>query len=110
EPGAADRWDANGLTRLARELQVEVAKLPDIGPTYIGGAQPEAIRIEPDPERLSLYSVTLAQLAAKVEGASRSFLAGTVRDGGRQIDLVAGETLQGPPEIGNLLLTTRDGR
>jgi len=110
EPGAADRWDANGLTRLARELQVEVAKLPDIGPTYIVGAQPEAIRIEPDPERLSLYGVTLAQLAAKVEGANRSFLAGTVRDGGRQIDLVAGETLQGPPEIGNLLLTTRDGR
>jgi multidrug efflux pump subunit AcrB len=110
EPGAADRWDANGLTRLARELQVEIAKLPDIGLTYIVGAQPETIRIEPDPERLSLYGVTLAQLAAKVEGANRSFLAGTVRDGGRQIDLVAGETLQGPPEIGNLLLTTRDGR
>ncbi len=110
EAEAAERWDANGLTRLARELQVEVAKLPDIGLTYIVGAQNEAIRVEPDPERLSLYGITLQQLAAKIEGANRSFLAGTVRDGGRQIDLVAGETLQGPPEIGNLLLTARDGR
>ena len=42
KPEAAGRWDANGLTRLARELQIEVSKLPDIGLTYIVGAQPEA--------------------------------------------------------------------
>ncbi|MCB1489275.1 MAG: efflux RND transporter permease subunit, partial [Bauldia sp.] len=110
KPEAAERWDANGLTRLARELQVEVSKLPDIGLTYIVGSQPEQIRIEPDPERLSLYGITLAQLTAKVQGANNSFLAGTVRDGGQQLDLVAGETLQTMPEIGNLLLTARDGR
>ena len=107
EPVAAARWDANGLTRIARELQVEVAKLPDIGLTYIVGAQPETIRVEPDPERLSLYGITLQQLAGKIEGANRSFLAGTVRSDGRQIDLVAGETLQGLPEIGNLLGSPR---
>ncbi len=107
---AAGRWDANGLTRLARELQIEVSKLPDIGLTYIVGAQPEQIRVEPDPERLSLYGITLQQLTAKVQGANRSFLAGDVRDGGQQLDLVAGETLQSMPEIGNLLLTARDGR
>ncbi len=110
KPEAAGRWDANGLTRLARELQLEVSKLPDIGLTYIVGAQPEQIRVEPDPERLSLYGITLEQLTAKVEGANRSFLAGNVREGGQQIDLVAGETLQTMPEIGNLLLTARDGR
>ena len=109
-PEAAERWDANGLTRLARELQVEVAKLPDIGLTYIVGSQPEEIRLEPDPERLSLYGITLQQLTAKVEGANRSFPAGRIRDGGEQLDLVAGETLQTMPEIGNLLLTARDGR
>jgi len=38
---AAPRWSANGLTRLARELQVEISKLPDIGLTYIVGQQPE---------------------------------------------------------------------
>ncbi len=110
KPEAASRWDANGLTRLARELQVEVSKLPDIGLTYIVGSQPEEIRVEPDPERLSLYGITLQQLTAKVEGANRSFLAGSVRDDQKQLDLVAGQTLQTLPEIGNLLLTARDGR
>ncbi|HLS69559.1 MAG TPA: efflux RND transporter permease subunit, partial [Kiloniellales bacterium] len=109
-PEAAERWTANALTRLARELQVEVLKLPDIGLTYIVGEQPEEIRVEPDPEQLSLYGITLQQLAAKVAGASRSFQVGRVREGGEQRSLVAGQTLQSLSEIGNLLLTARDGR
>ena len=110
KPGAAAHWTANGLTRLARELQVEISKLPDIGLTYIVGEQPEQIRVEPDPEKLSLFGVTLQQLSAKIQGANRSFQAGLVRDSGKQVALVAGQTLQTLPEIGNILLTTRDGR
>ncbi|WP_159592368.1 efflux RND transporter permease subunit [Chelativorans xinjiangense] len=109
-PEAAERWTTNGLTRLARELQVEVAKLPDIGLTYIVGEQPEEIRVEPDPEELSLYGITLQQLAAKVEGANRSFQAALVREDGKQRTLLAGQTLQTRGQIGNLLLTARDGR
>ncbi|MEY8840930.1 efflux RND transporter permease subunit, partial [Cribrihabitans sp. XS_ASV171] len=62
------------------------------------------------PERLALYGVTLQQLAGKIEGANRTFTTGLVRDGGEQLALVAGETLQAPAEIANLLLTTRDNR
>ncbi|MCO5154700.1 efflux RND transporter permease subunit, partial [Shinella sp.] len=108
--GSAGHWTANGLTRLARELQVEVAKLPDIGLTYIVGEQPEQFEVEPDPEKLSLYGITLQQLAAKIEGANRSFRVGTVREGGQQRAIVAGQTLQELSEIGNILLTARDGR
>ncbi|WP_454854609.1 efflux RND transporter permease subunit [Rhizobium binxianense] len=107
---AAVRWTPNDLTRLARELQIEVSKLADIGLTYIVGEQPEQFRVEPDPEKLSLYGITLQQLAAKIEGANRSFRIGTVRDDGGQRAIVAGQTLQALPEIGNLLLTARDGR
>jgi multidrug efflux pump subunit AcrB len=109
-PDAAAHWTANGLSRVVRELQVELAKLDDIGLTYIVGGQGEEIRIEPDPEKLSLYGVTLQQLATKVTGANRSFDAGTIRDGSRQVALEAGQTLQTPAEIGNILLTARDGR
>jgi multidrug efflux pump subunit AcrB len=110
KPEAASRWDANGLTRVARELRVALSKLDDVGLTYLVGEQPEEIRVEPDPEALARNGVTLQQLAAKIEGANRSFEAGQVRDGGRQLALVAGQTLQGTDEIGNLLVTTRDGR
>ncbi len=107
---AADRVTANDLTRIARELRTEIAKIPDVGLTYIVGETSERIRIAPDPARLALNGVTLQQLAGKVQGANRSVPVGTVRDAGEQIQLVAGETLNSPQEIGNLLLTTRDGR
>ncbi|MCU9839751.1 efflux RND transporter permease subunit [Ruegeria sp. WL0004] len=101
---------ANDLTRIARELQVQVAKIADVGLTYLVGEAPEAIRIAPDPERLALYGVTLQQLAGKVQGANRALTTGYIRNNGEQIALVAGETLQAPAEIANLLLTTRDNR
>lgn len=109
-PEAADRISANDLTRIARELRSEVAKIPDVGLTYIVGETAERIRIAPDPRRLALYGVTLQQLAGKVQGANRAVPLGDLRDGGEQIELIAGETLPSPAEIGNLLLTTRDGR
>ncbi len=109
-PGAAGAIGPNDLTRVARELKTEIAKIEDVGITYLVGAVDEMIRIAPDPSRLALYGVTLQQLAGKVEGANRAFPAGYVRDGGEQIMLAVGETLAAPAAIGNLLLTSRDGR
>jgi len=110
KPEAADRITANDLTRIARELRTEIAKIPDVGLSYIVGETSERLRIAPDPERLALYGMTLQQLAGKVTGANTAFPTGFVRDAGQQVMLVAGETLRSPDEIGNLLLTTRDGR
>ncbi|MCB2126007.1 MAG: efflux RND transporter permease subunit, partial [Rhodobacteraceae bacterium] len=110
KPEAADRITANDLTRIARELRTEIAKIPDVGLSYIVGETSERLRIAPDPERLALFGMTLQQLAGKVTGANTAFPTGFVRDEGQQVMLVAGETLSSPEEIANLLLTTRDGR
>jgi len=109
-PRAGSGVSANDLTRLVRELQAEVTKIGNVGLTYVVGAAPEAIRIAPDPERLALYGITLQQLSEKVRQANRAFSTGRLRDGGEQIDLVAGQTLTAPAEIAGLLLTARDGR
>ncbi len=107
---ASARWTANDLTRLAREVLVAITKLDDVGFTYIVGGQPEEIRIEPDPEKLALFGVTLQQLVAKISAANQSFQAGIIRTDQRMAGLVAGQTLQGGEQIGNLVLTARDGR
>ena len=101
---------ANDLTRIARTLQTEVAKADNVGLTYLVGDAQDAIQIQPDPDRLALYGVTLQQLAQKVGQANRTLNTGKLRDGGQEIDLVAGQTLTAPSEVAHLLLTTRDGR
>ncbi|MCB2128519.1 MAG: efflux RND transporter permease subunit [Rhodobacteraceae bacterium] len=108
--GAAGRIAAPDLTRVARELRTEIAKIPDVGLTYLVGETSDLIRVAPAPARMALYGVTVQQLAGKLSGANSAAPAGRIRDGGEEITLVAGETLRSPAEIGNLLLTTRDGR
>jgi multidrug efflux pump subunit AcrB len=110
KPEAADRWTDKALYELAEKLRSELVKADDIGLTYISGGSPQAIRVEPNPDKLSLYGVTLQQLAAKVKDANRSFLAGSVRDAGIVRNVAAGQTLTGIPDIGLLLIATRDGR
>ncbi|MBN9888748.1 efflux RND transporter permease subunit [Salipiger abyssi] len=109
QPGE-DTVTATDLTRIAREVEVRLARTPDVGLTYVIGATEEALRVAPDPERLALYGVTLQQLAGKIEGANTASPAGTLREGGQQVGLVIGKTLTTPEEIGNLELTARDGR
>ena len=109
-PDKAARWSDNGLYQVAEELSHELVKVDNVGSVYIVGGAPNRIRVEPDPERLAVYGVTLSQLIDKLENANRSFLVGAFRDGGKSLPVVAGQTLQGAPDIGLLLLTTRDGR
>ena len=110
KPEAAERWTDKDLFELADKLRSELVKVDSIGLTYISGGAAQQIRVEPDPEKLSLFGVTLQQLVAKVKDANRSFLAGQVRDAGIVRNVAAGQTLAGIPDIGLLLISTRDGR
>ncbi len=110
KPEAAGRWTSNDLTRLARELLVEMTKLEDVGLTYIVGEQPEEYTVEPDPNRLALFGITLQQLSAKIAGADKTFRPGDVRSRGNQVGLIAGQSLQSADQIGNIVITARDGR
>ena len=55
-------------------------------------------------------AITLSQLIDKLTNANRSFVVSALRQNGRSLPVVAGQTLQGVPDIGLLLLTSRDGR
>ena len=110
KPEAANRWTDNGLRQVAQELQHELMKVDNVGLTYIVGGSPNEIRVEPDPERLALYGITLNQLVDKLQNANRSLVVGRVMQDDRSSTVVAGQTLQGVPDVGLLLLTSRDGR
>jgi len=109
KPGV-NRYQDNALYQMAENLQVEMAKLDNIGLSYIVGGRPDQIRVEPIPEKLSLYGITLTQLVNKVRQANREFLAGRIRENNKSMAVAAGQTLQGIPDVGLLLLTARDGR
>ena len=110
KPEAAARWTDKDLYELGDQLQAELVKTDNVGLTYIAGGNPQQIRVEPDPEKLALYGVTLQQLVDKVRGANRSFQSGSVRDNDTMRNVAGGQTLAGIPDIGLLLVATRDNR
>ncbi|WP_373235820.1 efflux RND transporter permease subunit [Cohaesibacter celericrescens] len=110
EPDVAENWNDTTLYNIADELRVELAKLENVGLTYIVGGQTDQIRVEPDPEKLALYGITLQQLVGKVQSANTSFMVGALRDQNKSLPVAVGQTLRGVPDIGLLLVTSRDGR
>jgi multidrug efflux pump subunit AcrB len=107
--GAAGRWNDQALFELADELRSEIAKVEDVGLTFIVGGRPQEIRIEPDPARLSLHGVALGSLIETVRQANRSFPVGSVREGGAAVDAVAGRTFASAKDIGLLTVPSASG-
>ncbi|PKP95919.1 MAG: multidrug transporter AcrB, partial [Alphaproteobacteria bacterium HGW-Alphaproteobacteria-13] len=106
-PGAAGQWTDASLYELAAKLRTEVAKVDDVGLTFLVGGRPEEIRIAPDPAKLRQYGVPLGSVIEAAGQANRSFPLGHVREDGRAVAVVAGRTLSSARDVG--LLTVRSG-
>jgi len=110
DQGQAGRWDEATLHSVAQRLQSEVAKVDDVGLTFIVGGRPEEIRVQPDPARMAARDVSLGALIEAIRQANRTFPAGSIRDGGGATSVVAGRTLTDTTEIGLLTVPDAQGR
>ncbi|MBP6012103.1 MAG: efflux RND transporter permease subunit [Alphaproteobacteria bacterium] len=106
----ADRWTDQALFDVADELRSELAKVEDVGLSFLVGGRPQEIRVEPDPGRLALYGVPLGSLISAVRDANRAFPLTTLRERDNAVSTIAGRTLAGAEEIGLLTVTAADGR
>jgi multidrug efflux pump subunit AcrB len=110
DAGQAGRWDEATLRSIAARLQTEVAKVDDVGLTFIVGGQPEEIRVQPDPARMAANGVSLGALMETIRQANRSLPAGTVREGGRAVATIAGRTLTSTTDLGLLTVVNASGQ
>jgi multidrug efflux pump subunit AcrB len=108
-PEMAERWSDQALYDIALKLRTEVAKVEDVGLTFIVGGRPDEIRVEPDPERLALRGVPLGGVIEAVRQANRSFPAGAIRQDGQAVDVAAGRTLASAQEVGLLSVASVKG-
>ena len=109
KPGAPGAWSDQSLYQLAARLRTEVAKVDNVGLTFIVGGQQQAIRIVPDPAKLALHQVPLGSLIDAATQADRSFPAGTVRENGIAATVVAGTQMTTADEVGALQVRSITG-
>lgn len=108
--GAGTRIDDVALYGLALKLRSELAKVDNVGLTFLTGGRPEEIRIEPDPARMSLHGVSLTALTQAISAANQTLPAGAVRDHGQTLDLKAGRSLNTVFDVGQITVTSVSGQ
>ncbi len=109
KPGAPGAWTDQSLYQLAARLRTEIAKVDDVGLTFIVGGQQQAIRVVPDPGKLALYQVPLGSVMDAVTQADRAFPVGTVRENGAAATVVAGTQVTTANEVGALQVRSITG-
>ena len=109
KPGARGAWTEQALHALATRLRTEVAKVDDVGLTFIAGGQEEQLRVVPDPAKLAAHGVSLGALMDAVAQANRSFPLGTVREGGAATAVVAGQTVRSAAELATITVRAANG-
>ncbi len=109
KPGAPGNWSDQSLYELADRLKTEIAKVGDVGLTFVVGGQQQAIRIVPDPAKLAAHQVPLNAVIDAASQANRSFPTGTVRENGQAATVVVGQTVSGAREVGNLQVRSITG-
>jgi multidrug efflux pump subunit AcrB len=109
KPGGVGRYDDQTLYALAGRLRTEIAKVDNVGLTFLTGGRPEEIRIAPDPGKLSQYGVSLGGVIDAAAQANRSFPAGSIREGGQAVAVTAGQTLSSAQDVGTLTVRSVSG-
>ncbi|HWU49080.1 MAG TPA: efflux RND transporter permease subunit [Asticcacaulis sp.] len=109
-PGAGKDITDQGLYDLAVKLRGEIAKVNDVGLTFIVGGRREEIRIEPDAAKMRAYGVSLNALMSAVRGADSAAPLGAVRDANTSVTLAAGKTLQTAQDVGLITVPSITGQ
>ena len=107
--GQAARWNEATLREMAERLRSEIAKVDDVGLTFVTGGAPEEIRVAPDPARLALRGVPLGTLADAVAQANRAFPTGNAREQGKALAVTAGHTLSTATDVSTLQVASVNG-
>jgi len=109
KPGAPGNWNDQTLAELAAKLRTEIAKVDDVGLTFLAGGQRMALRVVPDPAKLAAYRVPLGNLIEAVSQANRAFPAGSLRESGQAALVVAGRSLRDARELADVRVRSVGG-
>ncbi len=99
--------DGFELRRLAEEMKVRLAKVPDVSLVEIFGGYRREVRIEPGIERMAARGVCLPDIVRVLEGENATVTAGAVLEEGKALRLLAGPALESAEDVRQTVITAR---
>ncbi|ESQ85357.1 efflux RND transporter permease subunit [Asticcacaulis benevestitus] len=110
KPGLGDTLNDTALYNMATKLRTELAKVDNVGLTFIVGGRPEEIRIEPNAAAMGAHGVALDALMTAVKGANTRFPAGAIRSDNQAMAVFAGQSLKTATDVGLITVSSVTGQ
>ena len=98
------------LERVAHTLEAEIKRVPGTREVTTLGGPGRAVRVEIDPARLAGAGLTVAELRQALQSAHLGAPVGDLLGGDRAVALEAGPYLSNAREVGELVVSVRQGR
>ena len=98
------------LGQVARAIEMEIKRVPGTRDVYTIGSPDSVVRVALDPQRLSAYGLTAAEVSAALAAASPAAQAGQITSGDQAVPVQAGEFLASVADVAGLVVAVRDER
>ena len=102
-----------GLARLkeiADDLQDDIESIPGVLEAEVTGGLEREIRVEPDPDKLAYYGLSILSLQDVIAAENQNVSGGAIRLGDGRFQLRVPGEFQSPDEIYRLIIGLHDGR
>lgn len=106
--GADD--DTHALRRVAEESIQRLAVIPHVSRTNVIGGEAREILLEPEPDRMRGYQLSLLDLQRALSGANVALPAGRLVDANSVTDLQAAAVISSPDELQELVVGVFEDR
>ncbi len=103
----------SGLKRLkeiADRLEEEIESIPGVLEATVTGGLEREIRVEPDPEKLAYYGLSILRLEQVISAENRNISGGSIRLGDGRFQLRVPGEFRTPEEIYGLVVGLHSGR
>lgn len=98
------------LRRVAEELSVRLAEVEDLSRVSLVSGRSREVRVELMPERMAGFNISPLEIAAALEGADQSAVAGTVLSGNSEITVSANSFLDNAADVRDLIVGVFNSR
>jgi len=101
---------AQELGQVARSIEAEIKRVPGTRNVYTVGSPQNSVRVELDPQKLSGYGLTVADLSGALKAANVVQHAGSVVSANAASVVDAGQFLADRDDVASVVVSARNGK
>lgn len=107
---SGENYNLLQLREMAIQLLKQLRNVPQVGKSWVVGSSPAAVRVWPDPLKLSAYSIPLQNLKQVLSANNVGREAGKLEPGEKNIALRVDAQLINPQDLNNIVVGVFNGK